>query len=252
MFFSVKSDSDQNPPFRKKVVAFLAAVSLPVIALGTFSEAVMLVEQASDRVVSSFTHFPEYKDLSLMRVGISRDYAGKVFGVPQVHRELGSGLSAEYYFNSKYLLTMLIRGNEVAGYTVTSLRDGFAPPVFDHEAGGLGEFPLADVPGEPGDFLVDWTKTSAVYLEEVNLGGSSLNQSALLGWLNYGASAVNEGLAELYRSALTGEGSTERRQTVRALTHANLYGWGRVTLTEVQASLLSPAELGHYLSAYHN
>ena len=212
----------------------------------------MLVEQASDRVISSFTHFPEYKDLSLMRVGISRDYASEIFGVPQVHRELGGELSAEYYFTRKYLLTILTRRSEVAGYTVISLRDGFAPPVFDHDAGGMGEFSLSEVPGEPGDFLVDWTKTSAVYLEEVNLGESSLNQSALLGWLNYGASAPNEGLGELYRSVLTGDGSDERRQFVRESTHANLYGWGRVTLAEVQASLLSPVELGHYLSAYHN
>lgn len=247
---SDRGDNGARAGFRQKTVAWVAALSLPVIALGNFSEAVMIVEDTVDRVVSAFTNIPEYDDLSYLRAGISRDYAREIFGTPQVNRDLGDGLSAEYYFDNKYLLTLLVRSGEVSGFTVISLQEGFSPQAFDDWGGPLGEFTFAALKGLPGDFLVDWGKNSAVYLETVNLGGNSLNQKAFAGWVNYGAGSEVAGLADLYQSVLTGEESASQRTRVRESTRPNLFGWGRVGLDDIRQSILSPSDLGHYLSAY--
>lgn len=235
---------------RQKMVSWVAALTLPVIALGNFSEAVMIVESAVDRSISTFTNIPEYKDLGYLRSGISLEYAREIFGTPQVSRNLGSQLNAEYYFDEKYLLTLLVKTGEVAGYTVISLQEGFAPTVFGEWGGNLGEFTFAQLKGLPGEFVADWTKNSAAYLESVNLGGGSLNQKAFVGWVNYGEGSSIEGLAELYRSVLL-DGDTEvLREALRESTKPNFYGWGNLALVDLTASILSPTDLGHYLSAY--
>lgn len=102
----------------------------------------------------------------------------------------------------------------------------------------------------PGAFLVDWTKNSALYLELVNLGGGSLNQKAYAGWVNYGSGMETAGLSALYKSVLTGEATENNRNQVRAEVRPNLFGWGRLSLTDIRNSILSPTDLGHYLSAY--
>ena len=236
--------------FRQKMVTWVAALSLPVIALGNFSEAVMIVEDSVDRVVSTFTNLPEYEDLSFLRAGIDRDYAREIFGMPQVSKDLGAGLSAEYYFHKKYLLTLLVKSGEVTAFTVISLQEGFAPQVFDDWGGPLGEFTFASLKGMPGDFVVDWTKNSALYLELVNLGGGSLNQKAYAGWVNYGAGAEAAGLSALYKSVLTGEATESSRNSVREAVRPNLYGWGHLSLADIRNSILGPTDLAHYLSAY--
>lgn|SRR5690554_1575065 len=239
-----------STPLRQKVVGWVAALSLPVIALGNFSEAVMIVEQGVNRVISTFTNIPEYEDLSYLRSGISREYAREIFGAPQVNRELGEGLNAEYYFHRKYLLTLLVQGSEVAGFTVITLQEGFAPEAFGEWGGLLGEFTFSELKGLPDDFIADWTKNSAVYLESVNLGGGSLNQKAFAGWVNYGEGVSGGGLPELYQAVLMDEDIESPRATLRESNRPNLYGWGQVSLNDMRQSILSPADLGHYLSAY--
>jgi len=236
--------------FRQKVVGWVAALTLPVIALGNFSEAVMIVESAIDRAVSTFTNIPEYQDLGYLRSGISLDYAREIFGTPQVRRHLKQELNAEYYFDEKYLLTLLVKSGEVAGYTVISLQEGFAPSVFGEWGGDLGEFTFAESKGLPGEFVADWTKNSATYLESINLGGGSLNQKAFIGWVNYGDGSSVQGLAELYQSVLLDDDSDELRNTLRESTKPNFYGWGNLSLSDLTASILSPTDLGHYLLAY--
>jgi len=240
----------RGPGFRQKAITWIAALSLPVIALGNFSEAVMIVEGSVNRVVSTFTNIPEYEDLSYLRSGISPDYAREIFGSSQVNRDLGDGLIAEYYFDTKYILTLLIRSGEVNAFTVISLQDGFAPQVFDDLGGPLGEFTFGDLKGMPGDFVIDWTKNSALYLEIVNLGGGSLNQSAYAGWVNYGVGLDTTGLSNLYKSVLTDEETETARSNVRETLAPNLYGWGRLNLSEIRKSILGPTDLAHYLSAY--
>ena len=245
-----ESDVLARSGFRQKMVSWVAALTLPVIALGNFSEAVMIVEDATDHAISTFTNIPEYQDLGYLSSGINLDYAREIFGTPQVSRNLEQGLNAEYYFDEKYLLTLLVKSGEVAGFTVISLQEGFAPTVFGEWGGNLGEFTFAELKGLPGDFVADWTKNSAIYLESVNLGGGSLNQKAFAGWVNYGDGSREQGLAELYQSVLLGGDSEALRKVLRESTKPNVYGWGTVSLGDLKSSILSPADLGHYLSAY--
>lgn len=235
---------------RQKIVSWVAALTLPVIALGNFSEAVFLVESVTDRAISTFTNIPEYEDLGYLRSGISLEYTRTIFGTPQISRHLGPELNAEYYFDEKYLLTLIVNSGDVAGFTVISLQEGFTPPVFGEWGGDLGTFTFAELKGMPGEFVADWTKNSAVYMEAVNLGGGSLNQKAFAGWINYGDGSRVKGLAELYQSVLLGRDSDVPRTTLREFTKPNVYGWGKVSLDELTASILSPSDLGHYLSAY--
>ncbi|GGE64972.1 hypothetical protein GCM10011533_16690 [Streptosporangium jomthongense] len=236
--------------FRQKALSWVATLTLPVIALGNFSEALMIVENAIDRAVSTFTNIPEYKDLSYLRSGIDLGYAREIFGTPQVRRKLAGELSAEYFFDEKYLLTLLVKSGEVSGYIVISLQEGFAPPVFGEWGGNLGEFTFAELKGMPGEFVADWTKNTASYLESVNLGGGSLNQKAFAGWVNYGDGSSVQGLAELYQSVLLDSDSEASRKALRESTKPNVYGWGDISLGDLTASILSPVDLGHYLSAY--
>jgi hypothetical protein len=49
---------------------------------------------------------------------------------------------------------------------------------------------------------------------------------------------------------LTDEATEKARAAVRESVRPNLYGWGRLSLADIRNSILSPADLAHYLSAY--
>lgn len=156
---SSSNTSEKSFTFRQKTVSWVAAITLPVIALGNFSEAVMIVESAIDRAISTFTNIPEYKDLGYLRSGINLDFAREIFGIPQVSRNLEQGLSAEYFFDEKYLLTLLVRSGEVMGYTVISLQEGFAPPVLVSGAAILANLPFRNSRAYPVTLLRTGLKT---------------------------------------------------------------------------------------------
>jgi hypothetical protein len=56
-----ESDVLARSGFRQKMVSWVAALTLPVIALGNFSEAVMIVEDATDQPYRPLPIFPNIK-----------------------------------------------------------------------------------------------------------------------------------------------------------------------------------------------
>lgn len=232
-----------------------AAVALPIMGLANLSEAVLLLEEGRDKVISTFTHIPEYEDLSYLKVGTTSEFVKHIFAMPQVRRSLNNGISADYYFDEKYLLTVLIKNEEVRGYTILSLNESFHPSVFEDKSQefALGEFTFEGAPGLPRDFRVDWTKTLGLYIEEMDLGLKSLGKNAFLGRLTYGASTSDPAvIGGLYNAMILDETiKLERaRRQVRENLMPNLYGWGDVSLETIEASFLTTSQFGNYAAAY--
>lgn len=209
---STESSNDDISGSRRslanRAVAWSAAISLPIMGLDNLSEAVLLLEEGFDKTVSTFTHLPEYRDLSQLKVGSTTEFADGIFGVPEVRRTLEQGITVNYYFTPKYVLTLLIRQDEVRAYTVLSLDESFKPTVLKDGSGEytLGEQKLAALPGISRKFVVDQTKTQQLYIESLDTGIKSLVSQGYFGWLSYGAGSAPEGRSSgrLYDARLGG------------------------------------------------
>jgi len=239
-----------------RAVAWSAAITLPIMGLGNFSEAVILLEEGFDRTVSTFTHFPEYRDLSQLKVGSTIEFADGIFGVPEVRRSLSDGITANYYFTPKYLLTLLVSQGEVHAYTVLSRNESFHPQVFE-DAGAeysVGQVTLSELPGISREFVVDQTKTQQLYIEKLDTGLDSLLSNGYLGWLSYGAGSGPEGqsLGSLYDARMTGKDARlrESKSILRKGTVINFYGRGDLSLAVIRESIFTSAEFDNYVTTY--
>jgi hypothetical protein len=250
-----KQDAPGRPRLGSRLATWAAAIALPILGLANLSEAVLLVEEGVDKVISTFTHLPEYDDLSYLKVGTTREFVQRIFSMPQVRKSLDDGLTADYYFDDKYLLTLFMRNDEVQAFTVISLDESFHPTVFNDEnqSYGLGEFSFSAAPALPRNFQVDWTKTLGAYIEEVDLGLQSLGKNAFLGSLTYGTNGSDAApIGDIYNARVLDEEAKleAARDRLRNNLKPNLYGWGNIPLEIVRESVLSTSQFGSYISAY--
>lgn len=248
-------DESKSVFLASRLATWSAAIFLPIMGLGNLSEAVLLMEEVTDKAISTFTHLPEYEDLSYLKVGTTSEFVEDIFKVPQVRRSIGEGITANYYFNKKYLLTIFEKDSEVRAYTVLALDESFHPTIFvdGSQEYELGNFTLSNVPGISRAHAVDWTKTLALYIEETDMGLESLGQSTFLGWLTYGAgTADSQSIGELYNTEILDE--TDKQETAQTKLRQNIvpnfYGGGKVSLDVLEASILTTSQFGNYATAY--
>jgi hypothetical protein len=165
------------------------------------------------------------------------------------------GIVANYYFDKKYLLTVLEKDSEVRAYTILALDESFHPTIFvDNENEySLGKFAFSAAPGIERSYFVDWTKTLGLYIEENDLGLESLGQTAFIGWLTYGAGSANSGaIGDLYKAEILDKEILKKsaRESLRRSTTPNFYGWGNITLDVLEKTILTTSQFGNYSAAY--
>lgn len=235
--------------FTEKLKNILVSMAALMIALGEYSEAISLVDDAVEYLQKQFTHELDYEQLQKLNVGNTVAYAESLMGAPQVARMIDEKTSANYFYTEKYLVTLFYRDDRVAAYTIAVLEEGFEPKISKQSELAIGEFVFTQYPAKISHYSVDFSKAVAYYLENQSSGSSGMFVENYLGSLEYAAGGVDrEQLASLYKADVHG---TEEEffavlEGYRESSYPNFFGQGELSLAEVERGLLTEAEFKNY------
>ena len=222
--------SEQKQRAKTIVFSLLALM----IALGEYTEAIGLVNDAVAYVQRQYTNDLEYELIESLHVGNTVAYAESKTGSPQVARIIDEHTVANYFYLEKCLLTVFYRNNQVAGYTVLALEPGFEPATYHVGANTerLGAFYFSDISAIAAGYTVDYSKAASYYLEQLESGYSGLLTKGFLGYIAYGVEGQAEATAGLYQQQVYGtdEEIAPLLAELRAAIKPNFYGEGDVTL----------------------
>jgi hypothetical protein len=243
-------EEKQRSTFTDRLRGVIFTIAAVIIALGQYSEAVALIGDSVDAIRSTFTHDVEYERLAHLHVGITVSYAESVLGLPQVSRSIDEGISANYFHDGKYLVTLFYREDRVDGFTILSLVDDFMPQVVNSTEGqwALVNGNYESYPGNPRTFVVDHSKTASYYIEKLEKGRAGLFVNAYLGNLSYGARADGDHIASLYEQEVNGTDQQVLavQNELRRQQIPNFYGEGVFDLPYITKSLLTGVEFQSY------
>lgn len=230
---------------------YLFAVAATIIALGQFSEAVTLIEQGLDWTRSRFTNAVEYELISKIHVGNTEDYVTELLGSPQVSRAIRPAVSANYYYDDKFLLTVYFEDSRTIAYTVAALRSDFQPAVatIDDQDWLLQDSKYESFPANPDTYMIDYSKITSYYLESLNSGRIGLFYNTYLGNITLiHSNESNALLASFYQKEVTESDDVilQAQEQYRAQISPNFFGMGMLPLEDIQKGLLTAAEFTNY------
>ncbi|MBV1881218.1 MAG: hypothetical protein KUG82_06270 [Pseudomonadales bacterium] len=229
--------------------SFFAVVAV-IMALGQYSEAVVLISDSVATVRSIFTNDIEYELISKIHVGNTESYMESLLGSPQVSKSIDNEITANYFFNKKYLLTLFIKESRVTAFTILPLKADFQPETIQTVEGAkaLGEANFIAYPGNPQLYVLNHAKTASYYLESLDKGRTGLFVQSYLGLMSYSVDAESINLAALYKAEVHGtEQEILKLQTqFRESEFPNFYGEGELNLELIEKSILTGAELSSY------
>jgi len=233
--------------------SYLFTLLAIIIALGEYSEAVSLISDGFDSIRSEFTHDIEYEKLSNIRVGNTISYAEGILGLPQVSRSIDDQITANYFFDPKFLMTLFYKENRIEAYTITCLVKDFFPGIFRNakKTWTLGNNTYASFPTTPQTYLIDHSKTNSYYIEKLDKGRTGLFVSSYLGNLPFGANINHELIASLYQQEVYGDDVIvlKAQSELRDNQFPNFYGEGLLDLSYIEKSLLTGAEFQSYFGS---
>lgn len=240
----------QRPGFYTRGSAVVATIVWIFIGLGTFSDASLLINDLRIELMSIFTNTYEYETIGKIHVGNTVSFVEEMVGEPQVSRGLGDGVSANYFFSDKYLLTLFYKDERVGAYTVLPLRDDFAPDIsgLSDSIGAIGEFTYSQLPAPPEHFLLDDSRTASYYIESVDTERSGRFLDLYMANLFYGVGGTGPKISALYKKSVYGtdEEIDALLKDLRGSVHPNMFGRGELPLAKIEKSLLTTAEFKDY------
>ena len=247
----------ESPPAKKgvfgRLVAIIASIGWLFIALGNYSDAQQLIRDTYRDFMASFTNKYEYEVLADIHVGNTIFFVEDLLGYPKVSKGVGDGVTANYFFDKKFLLTLLYEQNRVAAYTVLVLQDEFNPEIsgLEDSLGRIGEFTYARYPVPPKKFLFDDSRTASYYLESIDTERSGRFVDLYLGSVAYGISGTGAEIRALYKESVFGEEEAEgpSLEKLREALRPSLFGRGEVPLEMIEKSLLTTAEFRDYFDS---
>lgn len=244
------SESSAHSAKYDKIKTILLGFLALVIALGEYTEAVSLINEARENILIQFTNDLEYETLGKIHVGNTVAYAEELVGSPQVSRAIDDNTVANYFYHDKYLLTLFYREERIAAYVVVPLIDGFQLPVLktENKSLELSDFTYADYPANPTHYVIDHSKTSSYYMEILDSGRSGLFVNTYIGNTTYGIDEHPKIIADLYEKEVhaSDEVIAALQSTLRSTTRPNLFGQGSIKLELIEKSLLTAAEFDSY------
>ena len=233
----------------EKVKNILVAMAALMIALGEYTEAISLVDDAVEYVQRQFTHDLDYELLAKLNVGNTVAYAEELMGAPQVARVIDEKTSANYFHTEKYLVTLFYRDDRVAAYTITVLDETFHPHISRESQLAVGKFTFTEYPAKITSYSVDFSKTVAYYMENQSSGSSGMFVENYLGTLDYAAGGADRNeLAALYKQDVHGSDDDQHNalQAYRKHSKPNFFGQGELSLQEIERGLLTLGEYKNY------
>jgi len=234
----------------EKIKTVLLAFLALVIALGEYTEAVSLINEARENILVMFTNDVEYETLGKIHVGNTTAYIEELVGSPQVSRAIDEETVANYFYHDKYYLTLFYKADRIAAYLIVPLKDGFQLPILESDTLSLelSEFTYSEFPANPTHYVVDHSKTSSYYMEILDSGRSGLFVNTYLGNITYGIDDHPRIIGEFYEKEVhaSDEDIATLQSDLRSKTTPNAYGQGNLTLDLVEKSLLTAAEFESY------
>ena len=230
-----------------RLPTWLVSLVLLFVGLGNFTDSIELIKNLYESVSSKFSNNVEYERTSHVRAGLNIAYIQDYIGEPQLLKELGDGLQVRHYIDDKYLISLYTEGERVSAYLVFARQDHFQPDMQGMKERTLGEDSLFQLRQNTDRVAFEYSRNIAYFIEsqQVNFGGGYLTQS-YLGWVNYAAQfgpAPDASLEALYDAEVMGENSAGKLTTARERILPNAFGYGELSIEEIQRGLLTSAEL---------
>ena len=229
------------------------AIAAAVMTLGQYSEAIALLEDGMNSLLSRFTHTVEYDLLSKIHVNNTELYVENLLGYPQVSREIDKQIVAKYFYKEKYLLTLFVKKSTVIGYTLIPLEGSFKPSIISDNRvdWALQDATFDQFPANPKMYMVDHSKTASYYLEMLDSGRAGLFINIYLGSVSLLGTNNETFLVDLYKQDVSGSDAKalEAQTSLRQFTRPNLYGEGTLDLDMIQKSILTAAEFSRFFGS---
>lgn len=240
------SKSHRTEKVKTVLLAFLALV----IALGEYTEAVSLINEARENILVMFTNDLEYETLDKIHVGNTTAYVEELVGSPQVSRAIDAETVANYFYHEKYFLTLFYKADRIAAYLIIPLKGDFQLPVLksDTLSLALSEFTYLEFPANPTHYVIDHSKTSSYYMEILDSGRSGLFVNAYLGNITYGIDDHPRIIGAFYEKEVhaSNDEIATLQSELRSKTVPNVYGEGNLSLDLIEKSLLTATEFESY------
>ena len=178
------------------------------------------------------------------------DYIEAQLGKPQVSRAVGMDISANYFYDDKYLLTVFYRNNRVEAFTWVTLKDNFTPEIdtTNNKKSPIGETRFIHSPYVVTAYSVDDSRIIRYYLEKLEGSRDNGFMDTYLGHIQYGAFAPADSLSDLYSAEINDQPDAVKlaREKLRNEETPNLYGRGNLPISVLEKSILSNLEFAGY------
>ncbi|WP_371188711.1 ETEC_3214 domain-containing protein [Thalassotalea maritima] len=228
-----------------------------LIALGQWGDTKEVLADVYVTVKSEFTHEYEYQQLAKVNVGNNINYVEQFFGAPQFVKasKYEDTLKFYYYFNDKFLLTLVGKENRVMGYTITSLEDDFVPLDLLNKETSIAGQALNGKTAKIDDYTLDYNNVDYLLIREQQ-GRENLYINKYFGSIGYdGISALNKTEVKSIYDALEMDVEdpaqiNDRLAKLMAKTQTNLYGVGELELSVIADSVLTEFEFLLYTKSH--
>ncbi len=187
-----------SPSFFKRTQTFIMMVAAIMISSGQFNDTKDLFVSLYEITLTNFTHNLEYDLISKIHVGNSMSYVKSIVGESHVIKrsKINKQVTFHYYSKNKYTLTLISEGERLAGYSIFTSKDGFAPTVpFSEE---LGSKSLVEAEEKTGVYSFD-VGNLLYFIESKELGKKQMFLTLVRGFVEYGAMAQEIEEKDVYK-----------------------------------------------------
>lgn len=246
-------EETQLKPIGVNVKEKVMFVLLSIMALGQWADTKALLEETWVLVLSNFTHYYDYEAIDEIHIGNNTAFIEERFGVPHLikNSKYFDDIDFHYYFNDKYILSLILKSERVTGYTITALSDSFVPyDMLDSDLVPQSHSIMANV-NNFSDFNLDYNNVEFLVVSKTE-GKEKLFLNRYFGAIDYLATdqLAHGSLKSLYEKVeLEDEVTVDTRQDITMLAGAttnNFYGVGEVDLSVVSDSILTNFEISLY------
>jgi len=245
-------DSSAEEKTNSRFYKAATTIGVGFLALGQWGDTKDVLTDAWVLGWSNFSHKYEYEALEKIQVGSNLRYVKTHFGQPKLIKKskYNDTLNFVYYLEDKFILSLILEGERVNGYTVTSLTEDFVPNLLQENFDNSHKNTIASNYDQIADFTLDFNNVEYLLVRE-ELGKDKLFISRYLGSIGY-HSDINiseEQLRILYEKLNVDEENPSILAETKKLTQVarnNFYGIGEVDLSVIADSVLTNFEYSLY------
>lgn len=183
-----EQEINTSPSVWKKLQTSIMMIGIVMITAGQFNDTKDLASSIYEATLTHFTHSIEYDLIDKIHVGSSMAYIKSLVGEPHVLKRssLNLELQFHYYSKAKYHLTLISKDERLVGYSVYTLKNGFAPNIpFAEE---LGTETLAQAHKKMGTYSYD-IGNLLYFIESQDLGKQQMFLTLMRGYVEYAVTA---------------------------------------------------------------